>query len=701
MNYNVATSTKIRMITVLVLFLISAAGIVARAVQLQILDSSKLRDYASRQRRHTIEVRARRGDILDSAGEVIAVSRQEAQVYVQPEKISDPATVAKSLAPLLGMDKPSLMKKLTSREPFVWLTRQASSDQAEAVTQALTMLGIKEGIGLLPASRRFYPGGSLAANLIGFTGLNEKEGFEGLKYYDEKGLEGLEYKYDEVMAGKPIRIWLERDARGNPIFLTDQDQPSPLPAEGDKRDLSLQAGAKGTSLKLTILRPLQYVAERELYREIKNSGAKSGCVVAMEPETGRVLAMASYPTFDPNNFSSSSQENFRNRCVVHAYEPGSTFKVFITAAALDAGAIGPRDRFFCENGFYVIGGETISDHTPYGWLNVKDIVAQSSNIGASKIAEKLGKDRMYAAIRGFGFGEKTGVDCPGESSGIVRKPSLWSQVAVGTISFGQGVAVTPIQLVTALSAIANGGVLMRPYVVESQVEPDGTVRPLNNPRAVGRIMRSETAGTVTRYMEAAVSEGTGKKAAVPGYRVAGKTGTAQKPMENGRGYAEGKYVVSFMGFLPAERPRLAMIVVIDEPDSAKAWGGTVAAPVFKIIAEQAMVLLKVPSDEGRPAIAREEFIPVPANEPGRDPETRIRQWEEARAWQAAPTRRDGEALAVPDLRGLTLRQALRALSGLPVAVEVQGSGIVTGMSPAPGTGLKDVAGIRLNLETAP
>jgi len=685
MEYGVDKGTKVRMLIVLGLFAICAAGVIARAAQIQIVQAGVLKELAQRQHLHTVEVEAKRGDIVDAQGEPLAVSREQAQVYARPEHLSDREDAAAALAPILGIDRKGLLKKLHGKSSFVWLARTVTLEQAKQVDE----LGL-DGVGTLPASRRFYPGGESAAHVLGFTRL------------DGKGLEGLEYHYNDMLTGDPIKVILERDARGGAIFLSDQ--VGRIDRLGDEvlGGSIFHNATRGASLRLTILRQLQYVAERELEKGIRESGAKAGCVVAMDPDDGRVLAMASWPSFDPNRFSAYSQNHFRNRCVTMAFEPGSTFKAFTVAAAIEDGVIRPKEKFYCEEGSYVIGGATIGDIKPHGWLGVDEILMYSSNIGAAKIGEKMGKERMHRACRAFGFGEKTGIDFPGESIGLLRPHQNWSQVAVGTIAFGQGIAATPIQLVTALSTIANGGVAPKPLIVESAAPAGGEERPINRPVRQGRVITPRTAKIVTEYLKRVVSEkGTGRNAMVPGYTVAGKTGTAQKAKEKSRGYADGKYVASFMGFLPADRPRLAMIVVIDEPDSKRPYGGLTAAPVFQAIAKQAMVLLKVPSEDQPAEIASMDPGLTPAQ--AESALARIKKRKDLREgdWSApAGANTDGEMVA-PDLRGLTLRQALRALSGKAVGVEIHGSGVVVAMDPAPGEKIEEMGVVRLQLEAAP
>ncbi len=680
MNYIASKGLKLRMVIVLALLGAGALGIVARAVDLMILDSEVLKEIASRQHVHTREIKMKRGDILDVRGEPLAVSMEEAQLYVRPGEVEDEKKVARLLASELSLKESDLLAKLRSDDGFVWLDRSLSLDKAEKIEK----LGLK-GVGFLPASRRKYPGGPLAAHLVGFTGL------------DGNGLEGLEYGLEDLLAGEPIRVAMERDARGNQIRVSGLDEG---PDKDGKRAEAADDSIKSPSAALTIMRPLQFVVERELEAGIRRAQAKSGCVVAMDPRTGDVLAMASYPGYDPNDFGKYSQENYRNLCVTSVYEPGSTFKAFTIAAALEEGVIRENESFFAENGSYVLGGETINDTSSHGWMTVGEILAQSSNIGAAKIGERLGPEVMYSYIRKFGFGEKTGIDFPGEARGILRPAKDWSRVAVGTIAFGQGVAVTPLQMTAALCALANGGVMNPPRLVDRVIYPDGSEEKWRAAGEARRVVGEDTAKKITGFMEMVVSDqGTGKNAHVPGYAVAGKTGTAQK-VGKGGGYAENAYVASFMGFLPAGEPRLAMIVVVDEPIKRLHYGGQAAAPVFQAIAAKAMNLLKVPSEDGATPISVMDygFGDSVESEAAR----RIALWEEAREYQVTPSGVAGDGtVTIPELRGLTLRGALVELESLPLLVRVEGSGIVTSQDPPANSRVYEMSALYLGLEDAP
>ena len=358
-------------------------------------------------------------------------------------------------------------------------------------------------------------------------------------------------------------------------------------------DLGFEDFLTGNSVVLTIDKTIQYTAEKELAVAVRKSGAKGGTAIVMDPKSGEVLAMANYPQFNPNDLSSTSQAALKNRAIVDTYEPGSTFKVFLLAAALEEGVVKPGDKFNCENGSMELAGKVIHDTHKHGALTVREIMKFSSNIGSAKIAAKLGKERFYDYITSFGFGSPTGIELNGEGSGILRSMKTWSNLELATLSFGQGVSATPIQLTTAFSAIANGGYLMKPYLVKDILDRDGKVIKSNQPQIVKKVISGDTASKVTEMLRDVVAEGgTGTEAALNGYDVAGKTGTAQK-VSGGRGYRENKHVASFIGFVPAESPELVVLVAIDEPEGIQ-YGGIVAAPAFRAISETSLRYLNSP-----------------------------------------------------------------------------------------------------------
>ena len=661
MNAQIGKWVKIRIVIILVLFYGLTLTILARAYQFQVLQSGNLRRKADQQYHHLVEVPARRGVIFDREGRELAVSRQTFAVCARPDQVLNPSAAAGRLAKVLNRNSRDLLKVLSSSDPFVWVDRQITPAAAEQVR----LLNLK-GIELVPGSRRYYPGGSLAAHVVGFAGV------------DSQGLGGIEYAYQDLLQGQSRYLITERDALGELIF--------PL-GEG------LEQENRGTDLVLTLDKSLQFIAERELRQAVTANRAKGGSVVGMDPRSGEILFMAVEPGYDPNDYTQFPTENYRNRAVVDLFEPGSTFKVFLAGAVLEEGVARPSDVYFCENGAYTIYDKVINDYEPHGDLTVRQIISLSSNIGASKLGQKLGKERLYQYITRFGFGSRTGVDFPGERSGVVNPPKSWSPVGVGTISFGQGISVTALQMVTALSAVANGGVLMKPYLAKRAVRPDGAEVVLHRPERVARVLSAGTIKDLTSILESVVQgDGTGKRAALEGYRVAGKTGTAQKKVKGIRGYAPGKYVCSFMGFLPAEDPRLAIIVVIDEPETDYPTGGMLAAPVFREIARQAMVQLKVPrSDGAEPAIARSEADleqpePVP-------PAGGINSERELLSNPASPASR-----VMPDLSGQSFRPALLRLAGLGIPIQVEGSGRVVAQEPPAGSSLAECTRVVVRLQ---
>jgi cell division protein FtsI (penicillin-binding protein 3) len=399
---------------------------------------------------------------------------------------------------------------------------------------------------------------------------------------DDRGLEGLEHQYDDLLGGQPRFVAAQQDALGRVIFR--QEEP--------------ERRAPVFDLTLTIDEVIQYIAERELQRAVERSRAKAGTAIVMDPWTGEILALANQPTYDPNNYQKSGAAARRDRAVTDAFEPGSVFKVILAAGALEEGVIQPGDRFFGENGAIEVSGVTIRDHEKYGWLTVREILAHSSNVGAIKIGQKLGKSLYYHYISSFGFGSLTGLDLPGETPGLMRRPKSWSALSLSVLSLGQEISVTPVQIATAFSAVANGGNLVRPHVVHALTAQDGSLSREVDPGVIRRVISPETAQTLLEMLRGVVDDGTGKEAALEEYTVAGKTGTAQK-MDPATGrYSHQKIVASFVGAVPAESPRLVILVLIDEPEGLR-WGGSIAAPTFREIARDALQYLQVPPSPSR------------------------------------------------------------------------------------------------------
>ena len=549
-----------RVALVFAVLALGLAAVLGRLFTLQIRDHRGLTERAQRQYHRLVPLTSKRGTITDRNGRELAVSLQAPSVFAQPAAVAEADAAAAALAPLLQMSPAQVLERLRADKPFVWIARRVEPGQAEAVAR----LGLK-GIGLVPESRRFYPRQELAAHLLGFVGV------------DDRGLEGIELQYDALLGGRPRWVVAAHDALGR-VVLRDEPELS------DRQTFDLA---------LTIDEVIQYIAERELERAVTRSRARAGTAIVMDPRTGEILALANWPAFNPNLYQQAPPDARRNRATVDTFEPGSTFKVILGAAALEEGAVRPGDRFHGEDGAIEVGGVIIRDHERYGWLTFEEVLAQSSNVGAIKVGLRLGKTPYYNYISGFGFGSLTGVDLPGEAPGLIRRPHKWSQVSLGSLSIGQEIAVTPLQLLTAFAALANGGELVRPFVARAVRRPEGGLVRAFEPLKVRRVISPATARALGEALRAVVRDGTGKAAAVEGYAVLGKTGTAQKVDPATGRYSGRKVVASFVGAVPAEDPRLAILVVIDEPQ-LHAWGGSIGAPTFREIAREALKYLRVP-----------------------------------------------------------------------------------------------------------
>jgi cell division protein FtsI (penicillin-binding protein 3) len=538
------------------------AVVLARLFTLQVLQAAELTERADRQHRMTVTVEGGRGGIYDRQGKVLAMNMDVPSVYGIPASLDNPAGVARDLARVLNVRADQIERKLRGEQKFVWIARKVDPEQG----RSLERLSL-EGIGTRMEGRRFYPKGALLAHVLGFAGM------------DGTGLEGVERRYDAYLRGETQKVVLQRDALGRTVF---------------PKGLNDQGPAPGHSLTLTIDEIIQYIAEKELDEAVANAKARGGVVLVMDPRTGAILAMAVNPRFDPNSMAGLTADRWRNRALTDAYEPGSTMKVITAAAALEGKVMTPGTLIHGENGQFSAAGRNIHDHEKMGWMTFAQMVQKSSNIGAAKAGMALGEERLYRYLKAFGFGERTEIDLPGEATGLVREPRSWGRQSLASISFGQEIGVTPLQLLTAVAAIGNGGWLMKPYVVSEIRNGSGEVVARVGPQVRRRPVSAETAQVLSGILEGVVTHGTGGKAAVPGFRVAGKTGTAQKiDPQTGR-YSPTLFVASFVGYLPAEDPRLAILVIVDEPHTEQ-WGGTIAAPVFRKVAEQALPYLGVSS----------------------------------------------------------------------------------------------------------
>ncbi len=550
---------RLRVSLVGVLFLAGLAVILGRAAYLQIIRGPGLSQKASGQYAKTIHTVGKRGTIYDTQMRELAVSVESLSLAVNPRLIDNPQQTARALAPVLKMKTRKVRDRLEADRHFVWVKRQITPRQVKAV-KAMQIAGLE----FIPEHSRYYPNRGLAAQLIGFTGI------------DGTGLEGIEYQFNAELMGRQQIFTVLKDAFGRG-FETPDDIV--------RRD-------SGNNVVLTIDRTIQHVAERSLQGAVTSRRAKSGLAVVMAPATGDILALAHYPFFNPNNFRNFSREIRRNRAVTDAFEPGSTLKLFSVAAALESGCCTPHTIFYCENGRYRIGTNVVHDTDKHGWLSLQRIVKFSSNIGAVKIGETIGPEKLHRTLSDFGFGRNTGLRFPGETSGRLAPANRWTRFDVAAVSFGQGVSVSALQLTAAVAAIANGGVLMKPRVVRAITDARGRRVRDFEPQAVSRVISPQTAAHISRMMELVIAEGgTGTQAGLEGYSAGGKTGTAQKIGASGT-YAEDLYVSSFAGFAPLGNPRLAILVVLDEPREGY-YGGVVAAPVFRQIAQEVLSYLNV------------------------------------------------------------------------------------------------------------
>jgi len=550
---------------ILLHLLLAGFGVILfRLVNLQVLQAAELTARADRQHQKSVMLEGARGTVTDRHGKVLAMNVEVPSIFGVPTSLDSPANAARSLSPVLHIRREAIEKKLRQDKHFVWLARKVEPEQGRRLEQ----LSI-DGIGMVMEGRRFYPKGPLLAHVLGFVGM------------DGVGLEGLERRYESQMHGEKRLTILQRDALGRTVF---------------PKGLREQIPATGQALTLTIDEVIQYIAEKELEEAVDHARAKSGTIIVMEPRTGAILAMAVSPRFDPNAVASLTADRWRNRALTDTYEPGSTMKVVVAAAALEERVMMPGSMLFGENGRMTIANTTIHDHEKLGWMTFAQMIQKSSNIGAAKTGMLVGDQRLYRYLQAFGFGQRTDIDLPGEVSGLLKSPREWGRRSLASISMGQEVGVTPLQMITAVSAIANDGVLMKPYVVAEVRDQKGQHVKEILPQVKRRVVSPATARTLTTIMEGVVTSGTGTKAAIPGFRVAGKTGTAQKVDPRTGTYSSALSIGSFVGFVPADAPRLAIIVVVDEPQG-EAWGGVVAAPVFRRVGEQVMTYLGVPRDD--------------------------------------------------------------------------------------------------------
>lgn len=646
-------------------------AVCARLAYVQLIEHSDYLLRAQRQQQRTIEITPRRGAIYDRNKSPLAMSIPVDSAFAVPAEIVDEPLAARLLSGIVHIPPEVLETRFASSRSFAWIARKLPPEKVDSIN-ALNL----KGVYFQKENQRFYPKRDLAAHVLGFVDL------------DEKGQAGIEYQFDKQIRGQSEKIVVMADAKQRWF------------------DGSAAQRERGADVYLTLDEKIQYIAERELNDAVFKTHAAAGTVIVMNPNTGEVLAMANWPRFNPNKPGESSGEARMNRAVSAMYEAGSTFKVITLAAALNEGATRPDEVFDCENGRVYVGGKRIRDHKPFGLLNVAQILALSSNVGAIKVALRLGPPKFYEYIRAFGFGEHTGIELPWESHGMLQPVEDWHSYMIGPIAIGQGIGVTPLQLVTAVSAIANGGLLYKPKIVADVRHGDRPAHVLGE-GDIGearRVIRPEVAATMRQLMEGVVLKGTGTKAHLDGWTAAGKTGSAQRIDPVTGRYSTSQLIASFTGFAPINNPAVAILVSLDSVGHHE--GGEVAAPVFKRIAEQVLGYLDVPRDvplnpklmqaaytksSGHDASALEDFAPVDFSG---QPDPLPVESQPAAAYQKQHAQSKAEAITVavdqggdmqvPDFSGKTMRDVTTACLQLGFDPALVGSGLATDQSPSPG-----------------
>lgn len=640
----------VRIAVVAVLYAAATVALVARAYSLQIGQAESLKRIASKQRTRVLHIEARRGMILDRTGDQIAASLEVDSIYARPHKIKDKKLAAGTLSQLLEMPESDVLTRLAEGRAFVWIKRRVSPLVAEKIKQAHV-----QGIFSVREYKRFYPLKSIASHATGFAGI------------DSRGLEGLELYYDRDLKSDPIPVTAQRDGLGRPVMFG-----------------SLGHNPRRRDLHVSLDRSIQYVVERALDEAVKAEHARSGVALVVDADDGEILAMAVRPTYNLNTFPKASAEVRRNRAVADTFEPGSTFKVFLAAAALELGKVGSGETLYCNKGLYRYNGAEIHDLVPHGKLSFDDIIVHSSNIGAVKISERLSKGEFYRILKGFGFGSPSGVDLPGERRGVLPLPGKWSVLTKANVAFGQGVSVSPIQLVTAFAAAVNGGNLYRPRLMIRMTNALGETLTENPAVLVRHPIKKSTSRALVDILRKVVLTGTGKLAAIPGVDVVGKTGTAQKADPAG-GYSKDKYVASFIGALMSTKPRVAILVMLDEPQGDRRTGGKVAAPVFRKIGEGILALCG-----NRPSGAQPIFALRRDGNRGmtlsRDLRVHVRKGPKPGEW------------IVPDLKGLDMRRVLEVCGKIKCDASFKGAGRAVNQDPRPGVVLKEGAPLAVTFE---
>jgi cell division protein FtsI/penicillin-binding protein 2 len=681
-------------ITVLVIF-------VVRLFFMQVIQYSFFKKHAVSQQSETIKQQIGRGTIYTADNKKAAVSIKTFAISADPEQVKNKAGVADYLSKQLGISRGEIMSKLALRKKFVYLARKVDSEKAEGILERDL-----PGLNLEPEEKRYYPLHETAASLVGFTGL------------DNTGLEGIEESFEKYLRGKMGSVLIRKDAKGRPI-LTDT--------------VSVKKAEAGADIYLTIDSNIEYYAQQELKNAVEKYKGKTGMLISMNPNTGAIYALANYPYFDPNDFDKYPAETRKNRVVTDVFEPGSTFKIFTMSAVLEDRPAVYDEKVHCGDGKMVFFDRTIHDHEKHGWLTVPEVIKYSSNIGMVELALRVKPEKLYNEYTKFGFGKTSGTDLPGEVPGILRPYAQWDNATLSSIPYGQEVAVTAVQLIRAYAALANGGYLVTPYVVEKIKKNGSTIyenKAGNGAKVVDNATRTKLVDMLKMVME---KDGTGKKGVITGYNVAGKTGTAQKHNPKGKGYAPGKYVCSFIGFFPADKPEVVTMVLVDEPAEIWAFGGDVAAPAFKNLSNTMISSMHILPD------GTKETVQVAAKTDktidSKLPDFSMKQFSEAKKFMAdndikyerigfgkivikqkpepKKTVQPSEVVSVylgdlgknkeiriymPDVRGFSIRKAMEVLSIYGLKAKCTGSGLATAQDPKPGVALKAGTECKINFE---
>lgn len=630
------------------IFLIAVFGcmvlLVGRLLWIQVVQQDRLAERAKNQLKDSRQLQSPRGTIYDRYGRELAVSTLTKSLYANPSEIKDPDTTAAVLAPLLGVKPEDIKERISGGGQFIWLKRRLEPAVSDSVKAAIKEHDLK-GLEFQDESKRYYPNDRLAAQVLGFVGT------------DDNGLDGLEMTLDKVVKGSLAEHWVDTDSRGVPIF---------------QSIFRMKPPKQGKEVYLTLDATIQFIVEQALDKAMVETKARAASVIIMNPRTGEILAMANRPTYNPNEFYKFSDQEWKNRAVSYNYEPGSTFKSIIAAAALQEKVVQPDERFI-DNGYIEVSGRRIQNWSgdSYGNIGFLDVIKNSINTSFAQIGMRLGAQRLIDYAKAFGFGQRTGIMLPGEEAGLLFDPKNMRDSDVATMSIGQSIAVTPLQLITGVAAIANDGVLLKPHIIKEIRNADGTVDSSASTETVRQVISPATAHSLAALMEKVVSEGGGKRAAVKGYSIAGKTGTAQKLNEQGGGYYEGRYISSFVGFAPIEDPQLVVLVVLDDP-SGIYYGGEIAAPVAGEIFTQVFRHLNILPHTGTGVVP-----PLP-------PDGQPAPIAPPPVPQQLPAIPAGKAMT-PSVIGKTLRDVGKDVTQAGLALVPYGTGVAVRQSPPPYT----------------